>query len=156
MRPADVLAGHLLFIAFRITLSSLAVIVVIVASGVVGAGAGALLLPAAVLTGLAFATPVAAFAVTVDQPAVLNAIFRFVVMPLYMFSGTFYPTAQLPGWLRDIVPVSPLWHGVQLCRTLSLGTATAAGTAVHLTVLLVLTGAGTVAAAVTYRKRLSA
>jgi lipooligosaccharide transport system permease protein len=156
MRPADVLAGHLLFIAFRVTLSSLAVIVVIVASGVVGAGAGALLLPAAVLTGLAFATPVAAFAVTVDQLAVLNAIFRFVVMPLYMFSGTFYPTAQLPGWLRDIVPASPLWHGVQLCRTLSLGTATAAGTAIHLAVLLVLTVAGTVAAAVTYRKRLSA
>jgi lipooligosaccharide transport system permease protein len=155
MRPVDVLAGHLLFIAFRITLSALAVIVVIVASGVVGAGAGALLLPAAVLTGLAFAAPVAAFAVTVDQPAVLNAIFRFVIMPLYMFSGTFYPTTQLPGWLRNSVMISPLWHGTQLCRTLALGTATPTGTAVHLAVLLVLAVAGTVAAGITYRKRLS-
>lgn len=156
MRPVDVLAGHLLFIAFRITLSALAVIVVIVAAGAVGAGAGALLLPAAVATGLAFAAPVAAFAVTVDRPPVIQAIFRFVVMPLYMFSGTFYPTGQLPAWLRDIVLISPLWHGVQLCRTLSLGTATLAGTAVHLAVLLSLTLAGIVAACGTYRKRLSA
>jgi lipooligosaccharide transport system permease protein len=156
MRPVDVLTGHLLFIAFRITLSAIAVIVVIVASGVVGVGAGALLLPAAVLTGLAFATPVAAFAVTVDRPVVLNAMFRFVILPLYMFSGTFYPTAQLPAWLRDIVPASPLWHGVQLCRSLSLGTASAGDTAVHVGVLLFLAVGGSVAAAVTYDRKLSA
>ena len=155
MRPADVLAGHLLFIAFRITISALAVIAVITAAGVVSPGKAALLLPAAVATGLAFATPVAAFAVTVDTLVVLSAIFRFVIMPLYMFSGTFYPTGRLPVWLRDIVLFSPLWHGVQLCRTLALGTATTAGTAVHLAVLLSLAAAGTVAARRTYHRRLS-
>src|SRR6202034_4094101 len=102
MRPADVLAGHLLFIAFRIALSAAAVIAVITATGVIGPAAAAELLPAAVLTGMAFATPVAAFAVTVDRPIVLNALFRFLIMPLYMFSGTFYPTAQLPAWLRGV------------------------------------------------------
>jgi lipooligosaccharide transport system permease protein len=155
MRPADVLAGHLLFIAFRIALSAAAVIAVITATGVIGPATAIELLPAAVLTGLAFATPVAAFAVTVDRPVALNAVYRFVIMPLYMFSGTFYPTAQLPAWLRGAVLFSPLWHGVQLCRSITLGTATPAGTAVHLAVLAVLVVAGVLAASRTYTRQLA-
>jgi lipooligosaccharide transport system permease protein len=155
MRPSDVLAGHLLFIACRVALSAAAVIAVITATGVIGPAAAAELLPAAVLTGMAFATPVAAFAVTVDRPIVLNALFRFLIMPLYMFSGTFYPTAQLPAWLRGVVLFSPLWHGIQLCRSITLGTATAAGTAVHVAVLAALAVAGVLAASRTYTRQLS-
>ena len=44
-------------------------------------------------------------------------------MPLMLFSGTFFPLSQLPGWLRAVAYVTPLWHGVALCRAFSLGTA---------------------------------
>ena len=50
----------------------------------------------------------------------------------------------------------PLWHGVELCRSLSLGTATSLGAAVHVGYLLALTVAGFLAARVTYRRRLHA
>jgi len=155
MRSADVFFGHLLFIAFRILISATGVVLVVVACGVLRIGPGLLLIPAALVTGLAFAVPVAAFAVLAARPASIAALFRFVIMPLYMFSGTFYPTAQLPVWLRDIVVISPLWHGVQLCRSLALGTASADGVTVHLSVLIVLVAGGTIAARHAYIRRLA-
>ncbi len=52
----------------------------------------------------------------------MNYAFRFGSVPLMLFSGTFFPVTQLPGWLRPIAYATPLWHGVALCRALSLGT----------------------------------
>ena len=43
-------------------------------------------------------------------------VFRFGMMPLMLFSGTFFPLSQLPGWLRALAYATPLWHGVALCR----------------------------------------
>ena len=93
---------------------------------------------------------------TVQRPARLSALFRFVIMPLYMFSGTFYPTSQLPLWLRDVVVVSPLWHGVELCRGIALADATAAGTALQAGILAGLAVLGYFAARRTYRRVLNA
>jgi ABC-type polysaccharide/polyol phosphate export permease len=156
MRATDILAGHLLFMAFRLTVSALAITAVITAFGAVPPTRAALLVPAALLTGLAFAAPVAAYAVTVQRPARLSALFRFVIMPLYMFSGTFYPTSQLPLWLRDVVVVSPLWHGVELCRGIALADATAAGTALQAGILAGLAVLGYFAARRTYQRVLNA
>ena len=75
------------------------------------------MLPAAVLTGLAFAIPAAAWGVTVTRSQQINKMFRFVIMPLYMFSGTFFAITQLPEWIRWLAYVLPLYHGVELCRT---------------------------------------
>ena len=41
---------------------------------------------------------------------------RFLILPLFLFSGTFFPLTQLPTWLQTVVWLSPLWHGVELCR----------------------------------------
>jgi lipooligosaccharide transport system permease protein len=109
-------------------------------------------LPAAVLTGLAFAAPASAWAVTVTRSQQINKAFRFVIMPLYMFSGTFFAITQLPEWIRWAAYVLPLYHGVELCRTLSLGTATLGGSAVHIGYLLVLSIVGFVVARRNYRR----
>ena len=37
-------------------------------------------------------------------------------MPLFLFGGAFYPISQLPDWMEPIAKVTPLWHGVELCR----------------------------------------
>jgi lipooligosaccharide transport system permease protein len=71
---------------------------------------------------MAFAAPIAAFSATQRTPASFNVIFRFGVMPLFLFSGTFFPIEQLPGFLQPIAWLSPLWHGVDLARGLVLGT----------------------------------
>ena len=51
----------------------------------------------------------------------MNYVIRFGAMPLMLFSGTFFPVSQLPGWLRPLAYATPLWHGVALCRGLSPG-----------------------------------
>jgi lipooligosaccharide transport system permease protein len=50
-----------------------------------------------------------------------NMLFRFVVTPMFLFSGTFYPISQLPQWGRWLAHVSPLWHGTELARGAAIG-----------------------------------
>jgi ABC-type polysaccharide/polyol phosphate export permease len=150
------MGGHLLFIAFRVLSSSAAFVAVMAVFGASDGWWALAVLPAALLTGLAFAAPVAAWAVGVRFPRKINSVFRFAIMPLYLFSGTFFAAGQLPGWVRPIVEALPLWQGVELCRTLSLGTATAPSAGIHAGYLLVLTAGGILAARVTYRRRLHA
>ena len=77
--------------------------------------------PSAILTGLAFAAPIAAFAAAQQNDTGFSAIYRFGLIPLFLFSGTFFPIAQLPGWLQPVAQATPLYHGVALCRGLVLG-----------------------------------
>ncbi|HEY2044648.1 MAG TPA: ABC transporter permease [Jatrophihabitans sp.] len=131
LQPDDLLLGHLAFIAFRLATSALAFSAVASAFGAVPPTRLPALWLAAVLTGMAFAAPVAAWAVAVQRPAALTAGFRFVLMPMYMFAGTFFSAEQLPAWLHAIVVCTPLYQGVQLCRSIVLGTVTPAGVAGH-------------------------
>jgi len=132
LEPVDILAGHVLFMVVRITMSAAAFLVVMVAVGASPSPWVILALPAAVLTGLAFATPCAAWSVTLDDPARIGSLFKWVVMPLYLFSGTFFAVEQMPEWLRPFAYASPLWHGADLCRSLSLGTPTWGRSLLHL------------------------
>ena len=51
-----------------------------------------------------------------------NILFRWIVTPLMLFSGTFFPIEQLPGWMQPLAWVTPLWHGVEACRAVATGT----------------------------------
>jgi lipooligosaccharide transport system permease protein len=113
-----------------------------------------LAIPAAILTGLAFTTPIVAFSATRRDANGFNTLLRFGVVPLFLFSGTFFPIAQLPAFLQPLAVITPLWHGVDLCRTLALGTADAAGVLVHLTYLGTLTAVGLFVAHRAFRRRL--
>ncbi|HZG95760.1 MAG TPA: ABC transporter permease, partial [Mycobacteriales bacterium] len=80
---------------------------------------------------------------------------QLAIMPMFLFSATFFPVEQLPAWLRGAAYLTPLWHGVDLCRDIVLGTATAGSTAVHVGYLAALSALGVLLAAHTYRRRLS-
>jgi lipooligosaccharide transport system permease protein len=71
-----------------------------------------------------------------------------------LFSGTFFPVSQLPGWAQPVAYVTPLWHGVALCRSLSLGDVDAGSAAIHVGYLAALTALGLWAGARTYSRRL--
>lgn len=156
LEPVDVLHGHALFMAVRVTMSATAFFLVMLAFGVARSSSVALALPAATLTGMAFALPTAAWAVTLRDVEPVMTIFKWVVMPLYLFSGTFFSVSQLPSVLQPIVEVTPLWHGVELCRTLTLGTATWSGSLVHVAYLACLSGVGYLIARRNYRRHLHA
>ncbi len=154
LRPADVFRGHLMFVTLRLFMTCGIFLAVIAAFGAVRSPLAVLALPAAVLTGLAFAPGLMAWSVTRTTDVSFAVLMRFVMVPLFLFSGTFFPISQLPGWLQPVAYVTPLWHGVALCRSLALGHADLGSVAVHVGYLLVLALAGCAAAQRTYTKRL--
>ena len=70
---------------------------------------------------MAFAAPVSAFAATQDKDSSFSTLYRFAIIPMFLFSGTFFPISQLPTWLEVVAYCTPLYHGVALCRDLTLG-----------------------------------
>ncbi|HUC56644.1 MAG TPA: ABC transporter permease [Streptosporangiaceae bacterium] len=156
LRPGDLYYGHLIFTAFRLMLNSSVFLAVMAAFGAVKSPWVIAALPVAVLTGLAFAAPLEAFAITCKKETSFSLIFRFGIIPLFLFSGTFFPISQLPPIVRPLAYVTPLWHGVALCRALSLGNASAGAAALHLGYLLALIGTGSYLAQRAYSRRLYA
>jgi lipooligosaccharide transport system permease protein len=154
LRPGDIYRGHLMFMTMRIAMNTALITVYMGAFGATRSAWVVLAWPAATLTGLAFAAPIAAWAVLLKTESTFAYLFRFVMMPLMLFSGTFFPLSQLPGWLRGIAYATPLWHGVALCRGLSLGTASLPSALGHVAYLAVLAAAGIWAGDRTYRRRL--
>lgn len=155
MRVQDLLLGHLVFIALRLTVS----VAVFAAVGVLfGAFDSAWVLaaiPVAVLCGLAHATPVAAFAIGLRSEISLAALYRFVILPVSLFSGAFFPVQQLPVGLEQLAYLTPLWHGVDLSRELTLGRATALPALGHLAYLAAWLVGGYVLALRAYARRLA-
>ena len=120
--PRAVALGTLAWIAFRLGLVAIIFTIVAWAFGAVASPLAVLGIPAAILTGLAFAGPMGAYMATQRTPDKFSAIFRWVITPLFLFSGTFFPIESLPGALQPIAWLSPLFHGVELTRGASLGT----------------------------------
>jgi lipooligosaccharide transport system permease protein len=154
LRPGDLFRGHLLFTALRILMNSAIFLAIMAAFGAVQSAWVIAALPVCVLTGLAFAAPIEAWVITRDKDTSLSLLIRFVMIPLFLFSGTFFPVTQLPGWAQPVAYATPLWHGVVLCRSLSLGTADLGGSLLHVAYLVALTGAGLAVGQYLYRRRL--
>ena len=154
LRVRDVLVGHLTWIALRVLMTCAVFLAVMAAFGAVKSPEAVLLLPVGVLTGLAFAAPIAAYAVTLERDSGLSALFRFGIIPMFLFSGTFFPVSQLPAALRPVAYFTPLWHGVDLSRHLALGRASFLGSLAHVGYLALWIATGTAIATITYRRRL--
>ena len=157
LRPVDLFRGHLLFVGLRLVMNAVIFLIVMAAFGAIESAWAIVTIPVALLTGLAFAAPLEAFAITVEQgDGSFSLIFRFGMIPLFLFSGTFFPVSQLPVAIRPIAYVTPLWHGVELCRSLSLGTAAFWPSLGHIAYLLAATAVGVYVGGRTYRRRLYA
>jgi lipooligosaccharide transport system permease protein len=154
LRPADVFHGHLLFVTMRLAMNAAIFLAVAAALGAIASPWAVAAVPVTVLTGLAFAAPLEAWAVTRTQETSFSMIFRFGMIPLFLFSGTFFPITRLPGWLQPVAYISPLWHGVALSRSLCLGVATPLGAVVHLAYLSAVLAAGIAVGNRCYRRRL--
>ncbi len=122
LRGRDILLGNLVFVAMRMVVTVSIYFFVIVLFGGVQATTAPLAILVAAMTGLAIAATVSAYAatITVDRGQ-LPMLFRLVFMPLFLFSGTFFPLDILPTGLRIIGWVSPLWHGAEWGRVLTYG-----------------------------------
>ena len=144
----DITLGNIAWIGARMLLIATIFTVVIILFGAAVSPLIVAAIPVAALTGLAFATPIMAFTATQKTPEKFNAVFRFGITPLFLFSGTFFPVEQLPVPLQVVAWLTPSYHGVALTRDLALGTAgdDPLIELVHLLVLLAFTAVGTVLA----------
>jgi lipooligosaccharide transport system permease protein len=156
LSPRDIALGNLGWMALRLTMIAAVFTVVIVAFGAAHSPLVVLGIPVAVLTGMAFAAPIAAFSATQRTPNRFNVIFRFGITPLFLFSGTFFPLETLPAPLQAVGWLSPLWHGVDLTRALVRGTVGGSPLVMlaHVVVLAVIVVVGTWATVRTVERRL--
>jgi len=138
--PRQIAGGHILFTILRMTATSGIFLVIAMAFGAIRFPEGLLVLPIAVLGGLAFGIPIAAYSTTIREDRGQFAVIgRTVVLPMTLFSGTVFPITQLPIWLQWIGWISPLWHSTQLARDAAYGHVEPGWlTLVHLVVLVAL------------------
>ena len=153
---ADIVGGHAVWMAVRCAATSVAVAAVLVlfpdarSWGLIPA------IAVASFTGVACAMPLMAFSAGRTVTTGFAAMQRFVIIPLFLFGGAFYPISQLPGWTQAIIKVLPLWHGVELARSLTIGSIGNSVNLVHVLVPLCWIVGGTTLAYRYVRDRLHA
>lgn len=136
MQAVDVARGEIATALSRGAIYSAVFVVMMAALGDVASGWAALALPAAVLIGFAFAS--AGMAATTYMRGWTDFdLVQLVLLPLFLFSTTFYPLSTYPRWLQVVVECTPLYHGVVLERSLTLGVVgwPVAGHALYLAVM---------------------
>lgn len=152
--PRDVAAGFVIRFGARAAIASTGVALVL---ALFDDTRSLGLIPAVfvgVLCGLAFAMPLVAWTASRTRPDSFPAILRFIIMPMFLFGGAFYPIAQLPTVLEIVAWVTPLFHAIELSRGAVLGGLSAEMALVHLAVLAAYITVGWVAAVKTIRRRL--
>jgi lipooligosaccharide transport system permease protein len=154
LRTRDVLFGHQLYVAARIAVVAGIYLVVLAAFGALESPWAILAWPVAIIVGLAHSAPVSAYSAWLERDEGMNALFRFVIMPLFLFGGTFFPVSQLPQGAREIAYATPLWNGVDLMRHLTLGTASLWPSLAHVAYLGLWVAGGLFVASRSYARRL--
>jgi lipooligosaccharide transport system permease protein len=150
----ELVIGHLGWVTIRLAQVALAYGAVAAAFGAVRLSVLPAVMLAAVLTGLAFSAPTMWFTAALEKDTAISSALRFGITPLFLFSGTFFPIEQLPVFLRPVAYLTPLWHGVELARTWTLGIDPLIRPVWHVLFLSALAGVGAVGGARRLRRRL--
>jgi lipooligosaccharide transport system permease protein len=154
VRPADLALGNLVWAMVRATLAALVFVVVAALFGAMPLGRGlAATVPAVAVAG-GFCAAISAVTAQLRNEQGLAAIQRFLVVPLFLFAGTFFPVSQLPDRIEWVAWVVPLWHGVELSRALALGGVPAAPWWLHTGVVVAFLAGGAAASVWSFRRRL--
>jgi lipooligosaccharide transport system permease protein len=151
----DIVAAHFGFVLFRVGTTAALFMVVLGFFGVYASLAGALAAFAVqLLIGLAFGTALYSYTAGLKNEAGFALVYRLGVVPLFLFSGAFFPISNLSAPLEWLARLTPLWHGVDLTRMLTLGHVDPALALVHVGYLVAMAVAGWWLAVRRLRRRL--
>jgi lipooligosaccharide transport system permease protein len=144
---ADLINGLLLWGAIHLAFALGVFALIAVLFGAIEPLPALLALFPAVLGGLAFQAVATAITSRLEDETGLTTMMRFGIVPMFLFSGTFFPISQLPDWLEPVAIATPLFHAVDLVRKLALpgvgeGVVTTIPMWVHVAYLVVMTAAG--------------
>ena len=158
LTPAQIANGVLLASVVRIIFTALAYWVVLWGFGAVTLASAVVLIPCAIFAGIAFATFMLWIAAKVrNDDGFFALVGRFVITPMFLFSGTFYPLQSLPMTVQWIGWLSPLWHATEMGRALSYGAGAQAPLFwLHALFLALMGGAGLLLAHRQFTRRLTA
>jgi lipooligosaccharide transport system permease protein len=155
LNTRNLVVGELMWVAFRIGSLAAVFLLVLALFGIVRSPWAVLGVPVAMLIGTAFSSNLVAFTATQRNDVGFSALFRFVINPLFLFSGTFFPLSRLPDQVEWVAWLTPLFHGVELIRGLTLDTLDLAAAPIHLAYLLAMLGIGVVLADRNLRRRMA-
>jgi lipooligosaccharide transport system permease protein len=154
--PGQVYAGYVAWGVARMVVNATLFVAIAALLGGVPSPWGVLAIPAAALGGLAFAAPLTAYSAGAESDVTFPIVMRIAVMPMFLFSGTFFPIDQLPGWLEPLAWATPLWHAVELCRGATTGSISLVAAVGHLAFLAAVTALGARWGVRTFRSKLAA
>lgn len=144
MGPIDIAVGEATWALLRGGLYSAGFLVVMLGFGLITSAWALLALPACLLIALAFAAVGMAGSTFMRSWHDFDLV-QLVVLPLFLFSTTFYPLSVYPSWLQSIVQWTPLYHSIELLRSLTTGSVDW-GVLAHVAYLVVMAGAGVLVA----------
>ena len=139
----DIVLGHATWIAIRCAIAASAVAIVLTLFHDTRSWGLAPSVLVAMLVGVSFAMPIMALSIGAERDGMFPAIQRFVVIPLFLFGGAFYPLSQLPVGVQWVAKIAPLWHGVVVARGFTTGQVDWPGVAGHLGYVALWVVAGT-------------
>jgi lipooligosaccharide transport system permease protein len=117
----EIITGEILWGATKSLIGTALMMIVISIFGLLHYPHALLLLPAAFLGGLAFGCAGMICTAIVPTIETFNLPLFLFITPMFLFSGTFFPLDNLPGWAQTFAKILPLTHLVELCRSLALG-----------------------------------
>ena len=124
LRPTQIVDGIVISVAVRMTVNLVLFFALILVFGAAPSPIAFLSIVAGLLGGLAFGAVLMGYTSTLEEDTgQLAMVMRFVVLPMTLFSGTFFPLSTFPIWLQWIGWISPLWHSTELGRVFSYGYA---------------------------------
>jgi lipooligosaccharide transport system permease protein len=138
----SLVGGEIAWSAFRIATLATVFLVVLSLFGIVRSPLALLAIPVTTLVGVAFSACLIAFTATQRNDVGFSAVFRFIINPLFLFSGTFFPLSQLPDQVEWVAWLTPLYHGVELTRGLVLDRLDPLAAPLHLAYLVAMFGIG--------------
>ena len=118
--PLDVALGEIGYALLRGLAYAIGFMVVVGSMGYIPSAWGLLAIPGALLIAFAFASVgmgVTSYLTNFQQMNWIN----FFLLPMFLFSGTFYPLSVYPEWVQRFIEALPLWQAIQLVRGLTLG-----------------------------------
>lgn len=153
----QIAVGHLVQVVLRLTFQSSMFCLILWLFGALRSPWAWLVIPVGVLCGVATGALIQAYSATLeDEGFQFSFIQRFIVMPMFLLSGTFFELSTIPVYLQWIGWISPVWHGADLARLFTYGREVEPWLAcVHVGYLVLLAAIGILAARRTYARRLA-
>jgi lipooligosaccharide transport system permease protein len=152
---AEIAIAHVAWIVLRFIVAATLFTGVLAVAGAASSWWAVFAPLAAGLTVAAISSSVCAFTIRQDDENLFPMLLRMGAIPMFLFSGAFFPLSEMPAAVAWLSRLFPGWHGVELCRDLTSGSFDPIFTTIHVVYLLGLTAIGMAAVISGFEKRLS-